>query len=103
MSPSQRKAASKMKASTSALSDKASLLKGRKEAQDLEKRIEDDERKRALEELDGEEGASVVLMPKYIMDKRLKVEREAHPPPPDSVFIPLGWDEDSTTKRKHYR
>jgi hypothetical protein len=37
------------------------------------------------------------------MDPRLKVDRESYPPPPESLFIPLGWDENSETKRKHYR
>lgn len=41
-------------------------------------------------------------MPKYAKDERLKVDREVNPPP-SALYIPLGWDEDSTTKRKHYR
>jgi len=41
-------------------------------------------------------------MPKYGLDAILKVEKEVNPPPKE-LFIGLGWDEDSTTKRKHYR
>jgi hypothetical protein len=36
------------------------------------------------------------------MDERLKVMREVNIPS-DKLFIGLGWDEDETTKRKHYR
>jgi len=32
----------------------------------------------------------------------LKIDREVHIPP-EKVYIGLGWDEDSTTKKKHYR
>ena len=35
-------------------------------------------------------------------DEILDVDRECNKPP-ESVFIGLGWDVDSTTKRKHYR
>jgi hypothetical protein len=30
------------------------------------------------------------------------IDREVNPPP-ESLYIPLGWDEDQNTKRKHYR
>jgi hypothetical protein len=41
-------------------------------------------------------------MPKYKTDERLMVDREIDPPP-KALFIELGWDEDMTTLRKHYR
>ena len=65
----------------------------------------ENERMRALEELHnkGDDAAAVIIMPKYVLDERLKVDREVNPPPPAEVFMPLGWDEDRTTNRKHYR
>lgn len=36
------------------------------------------------------------------MDKRLKVMREVRAPP-EAAFIGVGYDDDETTKRKHYR
>ena len=44
----------------------------------------------------------MIIMPQYEMDPRLKVMKECNPPP-DSLFMPLGWDENETTKRRHYR
>ena len=44
----------------------------------------------------------LIIMPEYKLDKRLKVEREVNPPSKE-LFIALGYDLDSTTKRKHYR
>ena len=41
-------------------------------------------------------------MPKYEHDDVLDCDREIDKPP-ESLFIGLGWDEDSTTQRKHYR
>lgn len=41
-------------------------------------------------------------MPKYKLDERLKVDRE-HSMPPKALFMPLGYDEDRETQRKHYR
>jgi len=32
----------------------------------------------------------------------MSIDREVDPPH-DAVFLGLGWDEDSTTDRKHYR
>ena len=46
--------------------------------------------------------ASNILMPKYKRDIELDIDREIEAPP-DSLFIGLGWDEDATTKRRHYR
>ena len=44
----------------------------------------------------------MIVMPKYKMDERLKVERECDPPS-KTLYIGLGWDETSDQKRKHYR
>ena len=90
---------------SSILQDKASIMKAHKEASELEKRLIEDERKRAEEDLlkqGGDSAHKTILMPKYKLDERLKVDREIDPPP-GNLFIGLGWDEDSTTKRKHYR
>ena len=65
----------------------------------------EDNRKRDLEEYkNSQENAAAknVIMPQYELDKRLMVYREVNPPP-DSLFMGLGWDEDDQTKRKHYR
>lgn len=45
---------------------------------------------------------SVIVMPKYELDARLKVDREFGIPSSE-LFIGLGWDENKETKRKHYR
>lgn len=50
----------------------------------------------------GEGSNLVVIMPQYKLDPRLKVDREVNIPPRE-LFIPLGWDDDAQTKRKHYR
>ena len=36
------------------------------------------------------------------MDKVLAVEREVNPPP-ESLFLGLGWDENKDSKKRHYR
>ena len=41
-------------------------------------------------------------MPKYAQCKRLLIDRECKKPA-RALYIGLGWDEDSTTQRKHYR
>ena len=67
----------------------------------------EDARQRAVEEYKRENGGripEVIIMPKYKQDKRLKVDREDMDHKPTAVlFVGLGWDEDATTKRKHYR
>lgn len=42
------------------------------------------------------------MMPQYKRDPELDVDREIDIPP-ESLFMGLGWDEDATTQRKHYR
>ena len=43
-----------------------------------------------------------VIMPKYKKDQRLLVDKEYNIPPAE-LYIPLGWDVDGTSKKKHYR
>lgn len=75
-----------------------------KDAAKQKKAIQQDMRKRALEEMNrsGDKGVQAIVMPEYELDKRLKVMREVRPPP-EAAFIGLGYDDDDTTKRKHYR
>lgn len=70
----------------------------------MKKRIEADEKRRDEEALNakGDDAANTVIMPKYKKDERLKVDRE-YDAPPKTMFIGLGWDEDATTQRRHYR
>ena len=84
--------------------DKKEMMSQLSQAKDLEKRIEEDERLRAKEELNklGDDAHSVILMPKYKKCPRLNVDKETDIPP-SNLFIGLGWDEDSTTGRRHYR
>ena len=65
-----------------------------KQAEELQKRIEDDERIRDKEELlrQGVDAYATIVLAKYKMDERLKVDREVDPPPA-TLFLPLGWDE----------
>lgn len=81
--------------------EKLALLNSDKEQ---EKRMLEDERIRAEEDAinKGDDVAAVIKMPKYETDKRLKVDREVNPPN-ESLYIGLGWDEDRTTQRRHYR
>lgn len=74
------------------------------QAKASEKRIENDERMKASEEMsnNGVDANETVIMPRYCPDPRLKVDKEFGAPAKE-LYIPLGWDEDSTTKRKHYR
>ena len=48
------------------------------------------------------DATKMLIWPQYEKDKRLNIDREKNIPPA-SLFMPLGWDEDATTKRKHYR
>lgn len=50
----------------------------------------------------GDDAAQTVIMPKYKLCDRLNIDKEIDPPP-KSMFIGLGWDEDATTNRRHYR
>lgn len=43
-----------------------------------------------------------LLWPQYERDVELNIDREVKAPS-DALFMGLGWDEDATTKRKHYR
>jgi hypothetical protein len=44
----------------------------------------------------------MIIMPQYVLDERLKIDREVKAPP-GKVYIGLGWDENAETKRRHYR
>ena len=44
----------------------------------------------------------MIVMPQYEMDPRLKIMKEVRAPS-EKLFIGLGYDDDETTKRKHYR
>mmetsp|Transcript_30294 Transcript_30294/g.46317 ORF Transcript_30294/g.46317 Transcript_30294/m.46317 type:complete len:186 (+) Transcript_30294:2929-3486(+) len=91
-------------ARTSTLQNKAEMMLAHKEASEIEKRIIEDDRKRAEEDLikKGVDSTQTIIMPQYKEDARLKVDREINPPP-KNMYIGLGWDEDKTTLRKHYR
>lgn len=84
--------------------NKFEILKQLKEADEIAKHIESDERKKVLEDMNrqGDAAVKMIVMPKYQLDKRLKVMKEVDAPS-DKLFIGLGWDEDDKTKRKHYR
>ena len=41
-------------------------------------------------------------MPQYEQDERLKVDREVNQPN-TVLYEALGWDEERSTERKHYR
>lgn len=82
----------------SSYANKDQLLKDYKFQEDAEKRLYEDQRLEAMEKLnrEGDDASKVILMPKYKLDERLNVEKEFDKPPED-MFMPLGWDEDSTT------
>ena len=84
---------------------KVELARELKEADEDIKRREADDRQRDAEEMlqQGGDVSAVVIMPRYVKDKRLNIDKEAKPVPSPNLYIPLGWDEDSETKRKHYR
>jgi hypothetical protein len=42
------------------------------------------------------------LKPTYVLDTRLNVSREITPPP-ESIFMGLGWDELPDSNKRHYR
>ena len=50
----------------------------------------------------GDQGTKYVVAPEYQLHNRLKVYCEVNPPP-EELYLPLGWDEDKDTGRKHYR
>ena len=46
--------------------------------------------------------SKVLLWPSYKLDEKYGIDREIYIPP-TSLYMPLGWDQDAKTKRKHYR
>ena len=83
---------------------KKQLLAAEKERTEKAKRDATDERNREMEEFkrSGKGTAANIIMPQYERDTILECDREVHKPP-ESQYIGLGWDEDATTERKHYR
>ena len=83
---------------------KKKMLEAEKERTEKAKRDGADERARELAEFKGKgnSASSNIIMPIYERDIILECDRETSKPP-ESLYIGLGWDEDATTKRKHYR
>lgn len=83
---------------------KKQLIAAEKERTEKAKRDAEDERNREMEEFkqSGHGTAANVIMPQYEKDEILDCDREIKKPP-ESQYIGLGWDEDATTGRKHYR
>lgn len=84
---------------------KKALMIEEQEKVEKAKRQADDQRKREAIRFSnslGKKAARNIMMPKYKRDPELDVDREIDQPP-ESLFVGLGWDEDATTLRKHYR
>jgi hypothetical protein len=47
-----------------------------------------------------EDACKNIILPKYDEDKRLNMKRERVPPPPATLFIPLGYDPEPPTEGK---
>ena len=50
----------------------------------------------------GEKNHKNVTVPQYAFDERLKIHREIKPPPA-SLFISLGFNQNYDDNKKHYR
>ena len=83
---------------------KKQLITAEKDRKEKANRDANDERCREMEvfKAAGNKASANTIMPIYERDTILECDREVNKPP-ESQFIALGWDEDSTTKRKHYR
>lgn len=83
---------------------KKNLLAQEKERTERAKRDAEDERQREMMEAkaEGQGTSSNIVWPQYERDEVLDCDREIKKPK-EALFIALGWDEDATTKRKHYR
>jgi hypothetical protein len=85
---------------------KKALMAEEEEKVDRAKRQAQDQRDIDLENwkasVPAKEAARNVFKPKYEHDDVLNVDREINPPP-ESLFLGLGWDEDKDTGRRHYR
>lgn len=93
------------KDSSEARLSKVEALKAFNADKEQERRIHENERIKAQEELNeamGDDANKVVIMPTYTMHPRYKVDIEDLSPPKE-IYMGLGWDEDSTTCKKHYR
>lgn len=83
---------------------KKTMLALEKERQGKAKRDAQDETKREMEAFraKGKSSAANIIWPTYKRDDVLECDREVDKPP-ETLYIALGWDEDKTTERKHYR
>lgn len=83
---------------------KKTMLAKEQERQEKAKRDAIDERQREMAEFKstGNSTSANVILPKYKRDEVLDCDRETEKPP-ETLYIALGWDEDATTERKHYR
>lgn len=92
------------KPSAFALGNKNEKMSQIKETIEIEKRVRDDERKKDEEELikKGQDADTIIKFPQYKKCPRLKVDKEVNIPS-SKLYIGLGWDEDATTLRRHYR
>jgi hypothetical protein len=83
---------------------KKEQLKLWKDAKEREIQIELDDRDREEEMAfqSGKETIKIVKQPVYKAHDILKVDVEENPPS-GKIYVGLGWDEDRTTQRKHYR
>lgn len=70
------------------------------EQKDAQRRLKNDEERKKAEA--NFENCDNVIMPKYRLDEKMCIDRE-YDCPPEQMFIGLGWDEDATTERRHYR
>lgn len=92
------------KQSAFAMGNKNEKMSQIKETIEIEKRVRDDERKKDEEDLvqKGQDADTIIKMPQYKKCPRLKVDKEVNIPS-SKLYIGLGWDDDATTLRKHYR
>jgi hypothetical protein len=83
---------------------KKDLVSKAKEEKEAIAREEQAQRERDAAEFKAKnpKAAKNVLYPTYARDERLNVDREVNPPP-NSTFIPLGFDNEPGQKKKHYR
>jgi len=80
------------------------LLKERIAEEEKAKREAEDERKRAEAEMRRQHPKATrnLIMPTYKLNERLNVDVEVDVPP-ETLFLPLGWNPTSADKKRHYR
>lgn len=75
------------------------------EKEKVERAARQAEDERLRQERDNKADRNLALnlhWPEYVNDPDLCIDREVNIPP-DSLYLGLGWDENASTKRKHYR